>query len=128
MEQPSSFVAQWERAKVCRLKKSLYALKQSPRAWFGRFALVIQEFRLCRSEKDHSVFWRIQHGKSILLVVYVDDIVITGDDVKGINNLKKYLQKHFQTKNLGSLKYFLGIEVHSSVTEKICICFRRLGC
>ena len=46
--------------------------------------------------------------------MYVDDIVITGDDVKGINNLKKYLQKHFQTKNLGSLKYILGIEVARS--------------
>jgi len=60
------------------------------------------------------VFWRIQHGTRILLVVYVDDIVITRDDMKGVDSLKKYLQKHFQTKYLASLKYFLGIEVARS--------------
>ena len=46
-----------------------------------------------------------------MLVVYVNDIVITRDDAKGIDSLKKYLQKHFQTKDLGSLKLFLNIEV-----------------
>jgi len=75
---------------------------------------VTQEFGLCRAEEDHSGVCRIQHRKRILLVVCVDDIVITGDNTKGINSLKKYLQKHFQTKNLGFLKYFLGIEVARS--------------
>ena len=67
---------------------------------------MIQEFGLCRAEKNHSVFWWIQHGKRILLVVYADDLVIIGDDTKGIDSLKKYLQKHFQTKDLECLKYF----------------------
>ena len=52
--------------------------------------------------------------KRILLIVYVDDIVITRDDTKWIDILKKYLQKHFQTKNLESFKYFLGVEVVKS--------------
>jgi len=56
---------------------------------------VIQEFGLCQAEKDHSVFWRIQHGNKILLDVYVDNIVITGDGAEGIDSLKKYLQKRF---------------------------------
>ena len=109
MDQSLGFVAHKESVKVCRLK-SLYGLKQSPRVWFGHFASVIQEFGLCHAEKDHSMFWRIQYGKMILLVVYVDDIVIIGDDMKGIDRMK-YLQKHFQTKDLRFLKYFLGIEV-----------------
>ena len=60
------------------------------------------------------MYWWIQDGKRILLVVYVDDILITGDDTKGIDSLKKYLQKLIQTKDLRSLKYILGIEVARS--------------
>ena len=73
-------------AKVCRLK-SLYDQIQSPRAWFGHFASVMQEFDLYRAQKDHSAFWQIQDGKRILLIVYVDDIMITRDNTKGIDSL-----------------------------------------
>ncbi|XP_070006743.1 uncharacterized protein [Nicotiana sylvestris] len=113
MEQPPGFVAQGESCGlVCRLRRSLYGLKQSPRAWFDKFNTVIQEFGMTRSEADHSVFYR--HSASslcIYLVVYVDDIVIIGNDQDDITNLKKHLFQHFQTKDLGRLKYFLGIEV-----------------
>ncbi|XP_057434172.1 uncharacterized protein LOC130726869 isoform X2 [Lotus japonicus] len=111
MEQPPGFVAQGECGKVCRLKKSLYGLKQSPRSWFGRFSDVVMEFGLRRSESDHTVFFKQTNKGCILLVVYVDDIVITGSDSEGIGNLKTFLQTKFQTKDLGILKYFLGIEV-----------------
>lgn len=68
------------------------------------------KFGLIRSVKDHSVFHRSSsEGKRILLVVYVDDIVITGDDAEGIKALKKFLQSQFHTKDLGPLRYFLGI-------------------
>ena len=78
IEQPPGFVTQEEYVqKVCMLKKSLYGMKQSLRVWFGCFASVISKFGLCRSGKDHFVFWRIQDRKRILLVVYVDDILIT---------------------------------------------------
>lgn len=100
MEQPHGFVALGEcgRPVVCRLKKALYGLKQSPRAWFGRFSETVVKFGLCRSVKDHSVFYRISPtGKRIILVVYVDDILITGDDTAGIEALKIFLQSQFQT-------------------------------
>ena len=57
MEQPPGFVAQGEFGLVCRLCRSLYGLKQSPRAWFGRFSFVVQEFSILRSTADHSVFY-----------------------------------------------------------------------
>ena len=67
---------------------------------------------MTRSGADHSVFYRHSAlGRCIYLVVYVNDIVITGNDQDGITNLKQHLFKHFQTKDLGRLKYFLGIEV-----------------
>ncbi|RVX18211.1 Retrovirus-related Pol polyprotein from transposon RE2 [Vitis vinifera] len=81
MEQPLGFVAQGESGLVCRLRRSLYDLKQSPRAWFGRFSSVVQEFGMLRSTADHSVFYHHNSlGQCIYLVVYVDDIVITGSD------------------------------------------------
>ncbi|XP_071738734.1 uncharacterized mitochondrial protein AtMg00810-like [Rutidosis leptorrhynchoides] len=111
MEQPPMFVAQGESGKVCRLRKAIYGLKQSPRAWFGKFNAVVRDFGLRRSAYDHSVFFASSNSGCILLVVYVDDIVITGSDKEGINRLKTFLSTQFQTKDLGPLKYFLGIEV-----------------
>ncbi|RVW14708.1 Retrovirus-related Pol polyprotein from transposon RE1 [Vitis vinifera] len=115
MEQPPGFVAEGESGLVCRLRRSLYGLKQSPRAWFGRFSSVVQEFGMLRSAADHSVFYHHNSlGQCIYLVVYVDDIVITGSDQDGIQKLKQHLFTHFQTKGLGKLKYFLGIEIAQS--------------
>ncbi|RVW98461.1 Retrovirus-related Pol polyprotein from transposon TNT 1-94 [Vitis vinifera] len=115
MKQPPGFVAQGESGLVCRLRRSLYGLKQSPRAWFGRFSSVVQEFGMLRSTSDHSVFYHHNSlGQCIYLVVYVDDIVITGSDQDGIQKLKQHLFTHFQTKDLGKLKYFLGIEIAQS--------------
>ena len=68
-----------------------------------------------RSEADYFVFYRhSNHGKCIYLVVYVDDIAITGDDQEGISQLKHHLFSHFQMKDWVRLKYFLGIEVAQS--------------
>ena len=115
MEQPPGFVTQGESSLVCKLRRSLYGLKQSPRAWFGKFSQVVQNFGMKRSEADHSVFYcNTSHGKCVYLVVYVDDIVITGNDDGKISQLKQHLFDHFKTKDLGSLKYFLGIEVAQS--------------
>ena len=115
MKQPPSFVAQGESGLVCKLRRSLYGLKQSPRAWFSRFSSVVQEFGMIRSAADHSVFYHHSStGKCIYLIVYVDDIVITGNDQDGIQILKQHLFSHFQTKDLGKLKYFLSIEIAQS--------------
>ena len=111
MEQPLGFVAQGEIGKVCRLWKSLYGLKQSPRAWFGKFSHVVEKFGLQKSKSDHSVFYQNSSSGIILLVVYVDDIVIIRSDSTGISSLKSFLHGQFYTKDLGMLRYFLGVEV-----------------
>ncbi|RVW25707.1 Retrovirus-related Pol polyprotein from transposon RE1 [Vitis vinifera] len=74
----------------------------------------IQAFGMNKSEKDHSVFYKKSAAGIILLVVYVDDIVITGNDHAGISDLKTFMHSKFHTKDLGELKYFLGIEVSRS--------------
>ena len=111
MEQPSVFVTQREIGKVCRLRKSLYGLKQSPRAWFGKFSQVVEEFGMQKSKSYHSIFYKNSSSGIILLVVYVDNIVINGSDSKSISSLKSFLQSQFHIKDLGMLRYFWGIEV-----------------
>lgn len=93
-----------------KLKKALYGLKQSPRTWFGRFAKAMIGY--IQSQGDHILLFKHSTlwGAKILLV-YVDDIVVTGDDLEGREALRKCLVKEFKIKELGKLKYFIGIEV-----------------
>ena len=70
---------------------------------------------MTRSTSDHSVFYHhTSSGQCIYLIVYVDDIVITGSDQDGIRKLKQHLFSYFQTKDLGKPKYFLGIKIAQS--------------
>ena len=71
-------------------------------------------FGMQMSKSDHSVFYKNSSFGIILLVVYVDDIVITGSDSKGILSLKSFLHNQFHSKDLGMLKYFLSMEVMRS--------------
>ena len=98
MEQPPKFFAQGEIGRVCHLRKSLYGLKQSPCAWFGKFNEVIEKFGMPKSKSDHYVFYRNSQASIILLVVYVDDIIIIGNDMAGISSLKSFLHDQFHTK------------------------------
>ena len=114
MGQPPKFVAQGEIGKVCRLRKSSYGLKHSPHAWFRKFNQAIEKFGMYKSKSYHSVFYINFEAGIILLVVYVDDIVITGSDTISISSLKSFFHGHFHTKDLRMLKDFLSVEVMGS--------------
>jgi hypothetical protein len=66
---------------VCKFQRALYGLKQSPRAWFGKFSLAMKKYGFQQSNSDHTLFLKHKLGKVTALIVYVDDIIITGDDV-----------------------------------------------
>lgn len=114
MEIPPGFSTSQTEGKVLKLKKSLYGLKQSPRAWFDRFrrAMCSMGYKQCNG--DHTVFYRHEERRSTILVVYVDEIIITGDDDTEISRLKKNLSQEFEIKDLGQLRYFLDIEIARS--------------
>lgn len=126
MEQPRGFVAQGESSLVCISRKSLYGLKQSPRAWFRRFSAVVKEFCMRQSEADHSVFYRILGTQCSYLIVYVDDIVITCNDHEGIRQLKRSPVQALSDQRYGQSQILLryqGCKVQGwdfNIPKKVC--------
>ncbi|KAA0057585.1 Beta-galactosidase [Cucumis melo var. makuwa] len=111
---PPGFEAQFGQH-VCKLQKSLYGLKQSPRAWFDRFTTFVKSQGYNQGHSDHTLFTKASKtGKIAILIVYVDDIVLTEDDQTEISLLKQRMGNEFEIKDLGNLKYFLGMEVARS--------------
>ncbi|KAI9177820.1 hypothetical protein LWI28_019702 [Acer negundo] len=111
MDPPPGFESVFGYKKVCRPVNSLYGLKQSHRAWFKRFGKVVKKFGYCQTLGDHTLFFKhSSEGKKAILIVYVDDIILTGDDEKELKRLKELLASEFEIKDLGELKYFLGME------------------
>ena len=99
---------------VCRLRRSLYGLKQAPRAWFQRFSSVITAVGFSPSAHDPALFVHNSSRGRTLLLLYVDDMLITGDDSEYIAFVKARLSEQFLMSDLGPLRYFLGIEVSST--------------
>lgn len=96
---------------VCRLKKSLYGLKQASRQWFAKLTLELIHQGYVQSKNDYSLLIKNTSESFILAVVYVDEIILTGGDVDSINSLKLHLHNTFSIKDLGHLSFFLGLEV-----------------
>ncbi|WVZ72071.1 hypothetical protein U9M48_020586 [Paspalum notatum var. saurae] len=99
---------------VCRLRRSLYGLKQAPRAWFQRFASVVTAAGFSAGAHDPALFVHTSSRGRTLLLLYVDDMIITGDDPQFIAFVKARLSEQFLMSDLGPLRYFLGIEVSST--------------
>lgn len=100
-----------DRNKVCRLHKSLYGLKQAPRCWFAKLSSALLEYGFEQSLGDYSLFTYEKGTTRLHILVYVDDLIIAGSIVKATESFKAYLSSCFHMKDLGDLKYFLGIEV-----------------
>jgi len=99
---------------VCRLNKSLYGLKQASRNWFSTFSYVIQKAGYQQFKADYSLFTKQRGSSFTALLIYIDDILLTGNDLREMNHLKACLLKCFRIKDLGDLRYFLGIEFSRS--------------
>ncbi|KAJ0609721.1 putative RNA-directed DNA polymerase [Helianthus annuus] len=100
-----------DETRVCKLVKSLYGLKQAPRKWNERLNGVLVDYGFVQSKCDHSMYVLAKNEVFVVLLVYVDDIVVTGNSIDEVDKVKAILNLNFQIKDLGKLKYFLGIEV-----------------
>lgn len=98
----------------CYCQKSLYGLKQASRQWNVKLTDALVASGFIQSKLDHSLFIRRHNEKIVVILVYVDDMMIAGNDLKLIEQTKKELHAKFKIKDLGTLKYFLGIEFSRS--------------
>ena len=112
------------KGEVCKLTKSLYGLKQASRKWFAKLSSTIIDHGFVQSKFDYSVFTRVQMGSIIILLVYVDDILIASNDVDAVSAFKQFLDNKFKLKDLGTMKFFLGLEVPRT-TKGISFCQRK---
>ncbi|KAL0360589.1 UNVERIFIED_CONTAM: Retrovirus-related Pol polyprotein from transposon RE1 [Sesamum radiatum] len=99
---------------VCRLKRSLYELKQASRQWNQEFTEKLQAYGFIQSSHDYCLFIKVTPLGLFALLVYVDDVLVAGPSQEEITNIKRYLDGLFTIKDLGAAKYFLGLEIARS--------------
>eukprot|EP00268_Persea_americana_P046951 TRINITY_DN4858_c0_g2_i1.p1 TRINITY_DN4858_c0_g2~~TRINITY_DN4858_c0_g2_i1.p1 ORF type:complete len:274 (+),score=35.97 TRINITY_DN4858_c0_g2_i1:107-928(+) len=116
MTQPQGFIDPAFPSHLCKLHKSLYGLKQAPRAWYERFSNYLFGLGFQSTYADPSLFIRRFKNFVTLLLLYVDDLIITGSEGTYITYLIFDLRLLFEMKNLGKLHHFLGIVVSTTST------------
>ncbi|KAK2454457.1 putative mitochondrial protein [Trifolium repens] len=99
---------------VCKLEKSLYGLKQASRKWYEKLTALLINEGYTQSTSDYSLFTYTKNNTFTVLLVYVDDIILAGDSMAEFDRIKAVLDVAFKIKNLGQLKYLLGLEVSHS--------------
>ena len=110
----NGFIKPWAILISYHFRHALFGLKQAPRAWFAKFSSVVAQQGFTPSPYDSALFICHTSTGITLILLYVDDIIIVGDDTTDIHDLQKFLSQHFEMKDLGTLSYFLGLEVTSS--------------
>ncbi|KAL0401901.1 UNVERIFIED_CONTAM: Retrovirus-related Pol polyprotein from transposon RE2, partial [Sesamum latifolium] len=108
MDQPEGFTTVGEEQKVCRLQRSIYGLKQASRSWNTRFDEVIRGYDFIKNDYDPCVYKKISESLVAYLVLYVDDILLIGNDVKMLGDIKAWLSTQFSMKDMGEASYILG--------------------
>ena len=113
MEQPEGFIKKGKEKNVCKLIRSIYGLKQASRVWNQTFSIFLEEkmnFHVIHSDAGVYVLRQQEGNSDVILILYVDDILIMGNDKKLIVNLKKTLSsQQFQMTDLGPVQSYLGM-------------------
>jgi hypothetical protein len=112
MKQPEGFPSSDGEKLVCKLKKSLYGLKQASRKWYLKFHNVIYSFSFVENIMDQCIYLKVNGSKICFLVLYVDDILLATNDKGLLYEVKQFLSKNFYMKDMGEASYVIGIKIH----------------
>jgi phosphoribosyl-AMP cyclohydrolase len=118
MKQPEGFVVKGKKELVCKLKKSLYGLKQSPKMWYQKFDTYILGLGFVRSRVDHYVYSKQVGNHFIYVVMYVDDMLLVGNNMDVIKEVKSQLSSKFDMKDLSAANFILGMEIKRDRANK----------
>jgi hypothetical protein len=111
MYQPNEFVAKGQEGKVYKLLKSLYSLKQAPKQWHEKFDKTLTSVSFAVNEADKCIYYRYVGGEGVILCLYVDDILIFGNNINVIKEVKDFLSNNFKMKDLGEADVILNIKL-----------------
>ena len=111
MKQPEGFVVKGKKDMVHKSKISIYGLNQSPRMWYQKFDTFILSLGFVRSKVDHCIYSKEEGGHFINVDLYVDDMLLIGNNMDAIKEVKKQLSSKFNMKDLGPAKFILGVEI-----------------
>nr|GEV54552.1 hypothetical protein [Tanacetum cinerariifolium] len=119
MEQPEGFVNPKYPNHVCKLKRSIYGLKQASRQWNKRFDDETKKFGFTQNREEPCVYLKASGSNIIFLILYVDDILIMGNSIPMLQSVKTYLGKCFAMKDLGEATYILGIKIYKDRLKRL---------
>ena len=119
MIQPEGIHPRSFQKKVCRLQRSTYGLKQTSRSWNMRFDEAIRSYDFIKNEDEPCVYKKISGSAITFLVLYVDDILLIGNDVGMLSSVKAWLSKNFSMKDLGEATYVLGIRIYRDRSRRL---------
>ena len=119
MTQPEGFLNPKNPKKVCKLRRSIYGLKQASRSWNLHFDEPIKEFGFIKNEDEPCVYKKVSGSAVVFLVLYVDDILIIGNDIPTLQSVKTWLGKCFAMKDLGEASRILGIQIYRDRSKRL---------
>jgi len=111
MDQPEGFVSTGKENMVCKLKKSIYGLKQASRQWYIKFNDTITSYGFVENTIDRCIYMKVNGSMFVILVLYVDDILLATNNVAMLHDEKKFLSNNFEMKDMGEASYVIGIEI-----------------
>ena len=119
MDQPQGFETTSKRNLVCRLKKSIYGLKQASRQWYLKFNDTVLSYGFVEMTVDRCIYMKVVGSKFIILVLYVDDILLAANDRGLLHDVKNFLSSNFEMKDMGEASYVIGIEIFQDISQGI---------